>query len=244
MKIRGIAHRGYPAKYAENTLTSFQAARDLGYSQLELDVHISKDGVPVVMHDAAIHRMTNGKGLIKDYTVEQLKQFRIGETETIPTLEEALRLVKGHMIVNIDLKQTGDYYKGMEEAVYEVLRATGMVDQVYLMSLDHFSLIKMRKLSPDVELGVSFIGSMPCVFPFMKEIRARYLAVKLCYMTDEYYRMIEEHGYELIAWPVNSEADMSLVVEKYPNALVTTNDLEKWMSFLEKRKQAEHSRIS
>ena len=244
MKIRGIAHRGYPAKYPENTLVSFQAARDMGYTQLELDVHLSKDGVPVVMHDAAIHRMTNGKGMIKDYTVEQLKQFRIAGTEEIPTLEESLRLVKGEMIVNIDLKQTGDYYTGMEEAVLDVLRATDMVDQVYLMSLDHFSLIKMRKLSPDVELGVSFIGSMPCVLPFMKEIRAQYLGVKLCFLTDEYYRMIEEHGYELIAWPVNSEADMSLVVEKYPSALVTTNDLGMWKSFLEKRSLLPNSRIS
>jgi glycerophosphoryl diester phosphodiesterase len=237
MKIRGIAHRGYPVKHPENTLISFQAACDLSYSQLELDVHLTKDGVPVLMHDVSINKMTNGKGMIKDFTLEELKQFRISGTETIPTLEEALRLLKGKMIVNIDIKQTGNLYEGIEERVYEVLRATDMLDQVYLMFLDQFSLMKMRKLSPDVELGVSFIGSMPCIFPFMKEQRIRYLGVKLAFLTDEYYRMIEEQGYELIVWPINVIEDMSLVAEKYPAALVTTNELELYKSFLESRKE-------
>src|SRR5690348_3734502 len=97
MKVRGIAHRGYPVKYIENTLPSFQAACDLGFTQLELDVHLSKDGVPIVMHDKSIDRLTDGKGYIKDYTAEELRGFRIGGTEIIPTLEEALLLLKDRL---------------------------------------------------------------------------------------------------------------------------------------------------
>lgn len=90
MKVKALAHRGYSAKYPENTLSSFRAAYDLGFTHLELDVHLSKDGVPVLMHDLRIDRTTNGKGFVKDYTYEELKQFRVGDRETIPTLEEAL----------------------------------------------------------------------------------------------------------------------------------------------------------
>ncbi|MEK3726148.1 glycerophosphodiester phosphodiesterase [Paenibacillus sp. FSL H8-0034] len=235
MKIRGIAHKGYPAKYNENTLASFQAACDLSFSQLELDVHLSKDGVPVLMHDATLDRLTNGTGYIKNYTVQELKQFLVGGTETIPTLEEALLLVKNKMVVNIDLKQMGNFYKGIEQAILDVIHKTDMMDQVYLLSLDHFALMNLRKLSKDIELGVSFVGNMPHIFEFMKEIRARYMAVKLPFMTEAYYQMIEDHKCQLVAWPVDTAEDMKLVLQAYPSALVTTDHLELFKSIVENR---------
>lgn len=60
--IKGMAHRGYPSKYPENTLISFQAACDLNFTHLELDVQLSKDGVPVVIHDPSVDRMTDNGG--------------------------------------------------------------------------------------------------------------------------------------------------------------------------------------
>lgn len=94
MKIRGVAHRGYPVKYPENTLSSFKAAIDLGFTHMELDVHLSKDGIPVVMHNSKIDRMTDGKGEIRDYTFAELQQFTVGQEERIPSLEEVLLFAK------------------------------------------------------------------------------------------------------------------------------------------------------
>ncbi|TDF97970.1 glycerophosphodiester phosphodiesterase [Paenibacillus piri] len=232
MKINAIAHRGYPAKYNENTLQSYQAALDLSFTQLELDVHLSKDGIPVLMHDATLDRLTDGSGYIKDYTLKELKQFRIGE-ETIPTLEEALLLVRGQMAVNIDIKQTGNFYSGLEQAVLDAIHKTDMMDQVYLLSLDHFCLNNFRKLSKDVALGVSFIGSMPYIFDYMKQINAKYMSVKLPYITDEYYQMMEDNGCILVAWPIDTEEDMRLVRKRFPSALITTNHLELYKSIVE-----------
>src|SRR5699024_8256645 len=76
MKIKALAHRGYPIKYPENTIKAFEASYELGFTHIELDVQLSKDGIPVIMHDQTINRTTNGKGLVDDYTVEELKQFR------------------------------------------------------------------------------------------------------------------------------------------------------------------------
>ena len=144
MKIKGMAHRGYPVKYPENTLISFQAAYELGFTHLELDVQLSKDGIAIVMHDTTVNRMTNAKGLIKDFTFLELRDLKVGETETIPTLEEALLFAKDKMIVSIELKQQGDLYDGLEAETLKIIKQTDMMDQVYVNSFDHFAVIKMR----------------------------------------------------------------------------------------------------
>src|SRR5690625_7519217 len=104
MKIRGIAHRGFPGRAPENTLSSFQLACDLAFTHLELDVQLTKDGVPVLIHDYSINRMTNGEGLVRDYTLKQLKEFKVKDVERIPTLEEALNMLKGKISILVELK--------------------------------------------------------------------------------------------------------------------------------------------
>lgn len=232
MKVRGIAHRGYSVKYPENTLSSYQAACDLEFEILELDAHLSKDGIPVLMHDATLDRMTDGEGWIKDYTAEELKRFRVGDNETIPTLEEALRLVKGKMIVSIELKQKGHRYPGLEQAVVDVVRKVDMMDQVYIIGFDHYAVARVRQISDEIEVGLVLSGASPAVFSFMKEIRAHYLAVGAAYITEEYVRACLEHGVQLIAWTVNSEEHIKQLM-RYPSVLGTTDELELFKSIYE-----------
>ncbi|MFD1609379.1 glycerophosphodiester phosphodiesterase [Oceanobacillus luteolus] len=95
MKIRGVAERGYPLRFPENTLSSFQAAINLNFTHTKLEVHLTKDGIPVVFRDATIDRMTSGSGEIRHYTYPELLQFTINHDERIPTLEEVLYHNKG-----------------------------------------------------------------------------------------------------------------------------------------------------
>ncbi|TBL79980.1 glycerophosphodiester phosphodiesterase [Paenibacillus thalictri] len=231
MKIRGVAHRGYPVKLPENTLSSYQAACDMNYTHLELDVHLSKDGIPVLMHDYSVERMTDGKGMIRDLTLEELKRLRVKDTEEIPTLEEALNLLKGKISILVELKQAGDLYPGLEEKTLEVIRKTGTVEQSRMIGFDHFSVARMRELDKNIRLGMICSGSMPYVFPFMKEIDCDFLGVQLRFLTPEYENMIEERGIISGPWPVDTLADMELIAAKYPNALITTNELGRWADF-------------
>ena len=233
MKVRALAHRGYPAKYPENTMSSYQAAYDLGFTHLELDTHLSKDGVPVLMHDATIDRMTNGSGFVKDYTLEELRKFRVGENETIPTLDEALRFAKHKMIVNVELKQQGNLYSDLEETVLKVIKETGMLSQVYVNSFDHYAVLKMRKLSDEIQLGIIQHGASPAVIPFMQEIKAKYLSLRIEYLTDEYVRRCDEAGIQIVVWPVDTDAQLKKMVH-YPTVLSTTNELERFKQFYEK----------
>jgi glycerophosphoryl diester phosphodiesterase len=231
--IPGLAHRGYPKRYPENTIASFRAALALSFRHLELDVHLTKDGVPVVIHDPTVNRTTNGTGFVKDYTLAELRKLDAGHGETIPTLEEVLLLAKGRAQVDIELKQSGNLYAGLEEKVLETVRACGMSDQVFVTSFDHYSIVRMRELSEELELGLVLYGATPSVFPLARELRARYISVKSIYLTDHFVRTCEEHGIQLIAWTVDDEADMRKLRSQYPQVWVCTNELERWKRCVE-----------
>ena len=231
MHIRGIAHRGYPVKYPENTLSSFQAAVDLGYTYVELDVQLSKDGVPVVIHDYTVDRMSDYRGNVKDYTLDELKRMKIGENETIPTLEETMKLLRGKLNVMVELKQAGELYPGLEQKALDILRQTDTFEQSIVISFDHFSIQRLRALSRDIRLGITTSNSLPYVFPWMKEYRCELLGVPIKMMTEEYAGMIIEQGIEIGPWPVDSLADMEIIAKKYPTTLITTNELERWAQF-------------
>lgn len=236
MKIKGIAHRGYPVKYPENTLSAFRAAYELDFTHLELDVHLSKDGVPVIMHDHAIDRMTNGKGFIRDYTAAELKQFVVQETETIPTLEEALKLLKGNMNVLIELKQKGDLYPGLEENVLDVVRRTDTLDQSRIISFDYTSVQRIRALEPDIELGPLCHRSLPPdIIPFMKQFKCTFLGIHISLLTPEYAEKLIENGIINSPWPIETIEEMEVIASTYPNSLITTNHLERWAEFFRDR---------
>ncbi|NOU94816.1 glycerophosphodiester phosphodiesterase [Paenibacillus sp. LMG 31456] len=235
--ILGLAHRGYPKKYPENTIPSFQAAIDLSISHLELDVQLTQDGVPVVIHDPTVNRTTNGQGRVIDFTFDELRKLDAGGGSPIPTLEEVLKLAKGQALVDIELKQSGNLYPGLEEKVLEVIRSCDVLDQVFVTSFDHYSIIRMRELSDEIELGLVIYGATPSVFPLAEQIRACYVSVKYIYLTDDFVRRCEEQGIQLIAWTIDNEEEMRELRSRYPNVWVCTNQLELWKQCVEQGQQ-------
>ncbi|MDQ0878678.1 glycerophosphoryl diester phosphodiesterase [Paenibacillus sp. V4I3] len=231
--ITGLAHRGYPKKVPENTIASFQAALDLSYSHLELDVQLTKDGVPVVIHDTTVNRTTNGRGRVMEFTFDELRKLDAGAGQRIPTLEEVLQLAKGKAKVDIELKQSGNMYPGLEQKVLDVVHSCGVNDQVFVTSFDHYSIVRMRELSREIELGLVLYGATPSVFPLAKQIDARYVSVKYIYLTDEFVQHCDEQGIQLIAWTIDDEQDMRDLRSRYPHIWACTNELERWKQCIE-----------
>ncbi|MGM0941833.1 MAG: glycerophosphodiester phosphodiesterase [Bacillota bacterium] len=229
MNIRGIGHRGYPAKYPENTLSSFQAAIELGFTHIELDVHLSKDGIPVVMHDYKIDRMTNGSGEIRNYTLSELQQFTVGDSEKIPTLEDVLRLAKNQIIVSIEMKNT-KLYDSLEKEVFEAIQKVDMIDQVYVISFDHKSLAKLRQLSSEIKIGPLVNKLKRSHFRLIEKLDASYIAVKHDGLKEKYVNRCDGLGIQVVAWTVNSVEQMQRF-KKYPSVLVTTDELEKYKAY-------------
>ncbi len=149
------AHRGASAAAPENTLAAFQRALDDGADGIEFDVHLSRDGVPVVLHDETLERTTNGSGPVANRRAAQLRQLDAGSWfapefagEPLPTLEETLHLLAGRLRLNIEVK---DARAGM--AVFEVLKRFDPAD-VVVSSFDHRLLLRLRRAAPDLSLAV------------------------------------------------------------------------------------------
>ncbi|MDR2627743.1 MAG: glycerophosphodiester phosphodiesterase family protein [Dysgonamonadaceae bacterium] len=125
-----IAHRGDWRNAPENSLKAVSRCIDMGVDMVEIDIRLTKDSIPVLMHDATVNRTTTGKGNVSDYTLEELKQFHLKDAlgvkldMHIPTLKEVVLLCKGKILINVD--KAADY---MNE-VQAVLKATGTEKQI------------------------------------------------------------------------------------------------------------------
>lgn len=156
-----LGHRGAKAHAPENTLPSFLKAIELGATMTELDIHLSKDGEMVVMHDAAVDRTTNGHGAIADLTVAQLKQLDAGSWfhpqfagVRVPLLREVIELVTGRILLNIEVKVGAAPYPGIIGKMADLLVETGMVAQTVVSSFHPEYLYELRRCLPEVEAAL------------------------------------------------------------------------------------------
>ncbi len=151
------AHRGASCCTPENTLTAFAAAVESGADGLELDIHLSRDGVPVVIHDETLERTTDGCGLVAEMTWQQLRQLDAGSWfssefagESIPALEEVLETFGGQLRLNLELKE---FRAGM--AVLELLSQFPSAD-IVVSSFDYGLLHRLRTVDKNLPLAVLF----------------------------------------------------------------------------------------
>jgi len=139
------AHRGAHIGNCENSILSTKQSIKLGVDIIELDVKVTKDGVPVLMHDGTINRTTNGTGKVSDYTLEELQKFRLKSwlgiltDEKIPTFEQILRIAKGKILIDIDLKTDNI------EPIVAVVKKTQMQNQVFYFDNDYDALNRIKK---------------------------------------------------------------------------------------------------
>ncbi len=133
------AHRAAHSEVPENSIPAIIRAIELGVDIVELDVKVTKDGIPVLMHDRTIDRTTTGSGLPSDFTLKELKSLVLlhnGETtyERIPSLSEALEVTKGRIWIDIDLKTD------QLDPIMDVIKAYGCEDQVFYFDSDYDAL--------------------------------------------------------------------------------------------------------
>lgn len=159
MTTKIFAHRGASMLAPENTMDSFELAYQMGAEGIETDVHLTKDKVPILIHDETINRTTNGYGYVKDYTFAQLQSLDAGSWfakkysgASLISLEEFLLWAKPKpFYLNIELKNNKIDYKHLETIVYEMLNHFEILDRTIISTFNAKSLQRMKKLNQQVD---------------------------------------------------------------------------------------------
>jgi glycerophosphoryl diester phosphodiesterase len=165
-----IAHRGFRARYPENTMAAFQAAVDFGAPMLELDVRLSRDRKMVVIHDAHLERTTNGKGLVSEHTLEQLLVLDAGAWfdlkftgERVPTLETVFDGLGEDILINVEVKpdllETDRPKDAIEPLLRDLIRSMGRLETVLVSSFEPRILENLRIL--DAHINLAFLSDLP-----------------------------------------------------------------------------------
>ncbi|MCA0989026.1 glycerophosphodiester phosphodiesterase [Guptibacillus algicola] len=186
-------HRGSAGTHPENTLVSFKAAERACVNGIECDVQLSKDGIPVVIHDEKVDRTTNGVGWVKDYSYEDLCKLDAGgkhskryQGERIPTLEEVLTwLSTTSLLINIELKTGYLPYPGIEEKVNSLLNKYHLTDRSVISSFNHYSVKRIYELNNSIETAILLRDKIVHPWEYMKSIGASSIHIEY-QVLDEY----------------------------------------------------------
>ncbi len=214
-KVIIMGHRGYSAKYPENTMLAFEKAWEAGADGIELDVHSTKDGELVIIHDETLNRTTDGKGNVRDLTWEEIKDLNAAARYPqvpfcpLPRLREYLAWAKGKSIfTNIELKTDHYYYAGLEEQVVGMIKRYGLEKKVILSSFNHASIIKAKQMLPDMEMGL--ICSKPIGNPggYVKMCGADNIHPESVHVGEKTMKNCHRHGIKVNVWGANTAEEI------------------------------------
>ena len=213
---KNFAHRGFSGKYPENTMLAFRKAVEAGADGIELDVQLSKDGVPVVIHDETVDRTTDGTGCVRDLTLAELQALDASAgfagvygVNRIPTLREYLEFArKAPIVTNIEMKTGVFEYPGIEGKVCALLREFGLENRVIISSFNHFTILRMREMMPGLKYGFlsetwiidagkyCHAQGVPCYHPLFRNL------------TGEVVAELKQYGLEINTYTVNTPEDV------------------------------------
>ncbi len=212
-----IAHRGANNIAPENTLKSFKKAIELGADFVEFDVHLSKDGEIIIMHDDNTLRTTGKDSLIKDMTLKELKKLDAGEGEKIPTLDELIEVAMGRVGLQLEIKASG-----MANKIIETLDNSGLIDSTLISSFNLSELLNIQKIEPKLKLALLILevtrnktieeavtNNFHAIHPFYKMIN------------DEFVKNAHENNVRVNPWTVDSKSAMRKLIQMDIDGIIT-----------------------
>jgi len=217
--VLAIAHRGASGYAPENTLAAFRRAVAQGVTFIETDLHLTRDAHFVAIHDETLDRTTNGKGLLQQMTLADVRRLDAGSWfasefigERVPTLEEILEFARRNdAVFYLELKPSG--FWGGEHALISALRDSGEIPRVVIISFDPVILASLRKIDPTLMTGLVTDGNLENALEKTLEIGGRQIAARGDLVTPNFLRDAHKCDIQVVCWTVNSPAHMRLLME-------------------------------
>ncbi|HEV2350334.1 MAG TPA: glycerophosphodiester phosphodiesterase family protein [Terriglobia bacterium] len=238
MGVLNIGHRGAAGEAPENTMMSFDLALRRGADGIELDVHLSSDGVPVVIHDPRLERTTSGGGPVSALPVSVLRRLDAGSWFNrrypararhryaglkIPTLNEVLKWVHRHnCLAFIEIKQGGANYPRIEEKVLEEIYGTGAATLATVISFSLPTLERVRQLDSRIALGLDFTRPVLAIRRACS-IGAASLLPHWALATRGFIGRAHRGGFRVMAWDVNPPVLMRRKILDGVDGIITSH---------------------
>ena len=226
-----VAHRGNSAHAPENTLAAFALAIDGGADGIEFDVHVTADGVPVVIHDATLERTTNGAGAVAGLSLDDIRTFSAGlwfgapfAEERVPTLQEVLEVAAGR-VSRIYPEIKG--YRGADDLalILDMLEEYALEDSAVPLAFDWGDLVALRSASRRIALGFE-VDRADLFVPALEAAAADGRALLACRASvlledPSFAETAALRGIELAAWTVNDAATARALIDMGVSTLMT-----------------------
>lgn len=219
--ILKIGHRGAKGYEPENTLMAFQKAIDLKVDGIELDVHLTSDGELVVIHDETIDRTTNGKGVVNQFSLKELKTFRIEKTAEIPTLIEVFDLVNRRCFINIELKGLHTAAPTSELISHYISQKNWNYTDFLVSSFDWNMLAEFQTLNPKIRIGILTEESIDEALAFAKKTKAFSIHPDYKLLSKENVALMQQNGFEVYPWTVDSKEDLQKIKSFNVNGIIS-----------------------
>jgi len=223
------AHRGASGYLPENTICAFEKAIELGADGIELDIHKTKDGELVVIHDEWLIRTTGVGGMVKDFTLEELQKLNANKNvpkcdyAPIPSMREVFELIAPtNLMINIELKTGIVFYENIEADIIEMVKEYNMQDRVIYSSFNHASVMKIKELDPNAKTGFLYADGPLDMPAYGKKHGVDALHPALYNL--QYPGFVEEtkkQGLALNVWTVNEEEHIKMVCDAQVDAIIT-----------------------
>jgi glycerophosphoryl diester phosphodiesterase len=207
-------------------MAAFKLAHKMKADMIELDVQLSRDGVPVVFHDAKLDQHSNGKGPVSSFLWDELRQLDAGnwfslefKGEKIPSLQEVLEWASGKMLVNIEIKTEAvgeNLENGIEKKVIELVQKEGMEKNVIISSFDYRALVRIKKMAPEIFTGLLYhkkSSGRRGPIKLLKDYGADYFHCSKSEMSKKWRAQLNDDGKRYLIYTVNKKKQMKKWIE-------------------------------
>lgn len=230
-----IGHRGASGSAPANTLAAFEAALHAGADGIELDVHLSADGVPVVIHDFVVDHTTDGTGRVADLPLAALRELDAGSWfdpcfagERIPTLDEVVAAVGQRLLLNVEIKSLTRHNQQLAAAVVESVIHHGLAERVLISSFNPYALRDVHRQAPHLPLGLLYDG-LPASWLArarawsMRELTLQAVHPHHSLIRRGAVRRAHRRGRRMVAWTVDDAGRMRTLVGRGVDGIITNH---------------------
>jgi glycerophosphoryl diester phosphodiesterase len=224
-----FGHRGAKAYAPMNTIPAFELAYEQGAVGIELDVHRSKDGYPVIVHNFTINETTNGEGNVTEKTLAELRALDAGNWFSdefkgvqIPTLDEVFEAVGEKLLINIEIKFAEQETDGVEQVVADCIHRHNMTERVIVSSFNPFTLQRFHEIIPEAMIGFLYMVDMEIDTASVMEgypHDARHPYHEM--IDDDYMAWAKDQNYYVNTWTVNDPTRAKELKKLGVNVIVT-----------------------